>query len=398
MSTLSVRSKYSGGDGFNRTSVEISGLGRFEPAEIWYEFTGPAAPRHAPNGNFAVAAVLPIAMASGRALHFDGNVDSDFLEAMESYMSAWSRLRPDLFQTVNISAASEQPSRQPGSRRTVIAYSGGLDATYALHAHKKKLLGRRTIDIQAAVLVHGFDIPPDEQPAFDLARGHAAAIVESYGVPLTVVRTNWKRHFSVDWSMTHVLGIASVLCQFSGEFGGGLLADDFPYEFQLMPWSNNVMTNQMLGCTAFPIRSTGAERFRTEKAMAIGENPVVLQHLRVCHQKNALGRNCGECEKCIRTKLNFYALGISPVTSLGANLSLEDVLSLRPKNAKDLHFCSDVLSGGRWGPNDPIHNALATLVADAPYSLERAIHCHNPPATILKRLEKAVRSWKYRFS
>jgi hypothetical protein len=212
------------------------------------------------------------------------------------------------------------------------------------------------------------------------------------------VRTNWKPLFAVDWAMTHVLGIASVLYQFSGEFGCGLLADDFPYEFQLMPWSNNVMTNQMLGSTAFPIRSTGADRFRTEKALAVGQNPVVLQHLRVCHQKHALGRNCGECEKCIRTKLNFYASGISPVASLGASLSLEDVWSLRPKNAKDLFFCSDVLGGGRWKPNDLIHDALARLVADCPYSLERAVHSPGPPAPILKRLERTLRLWKYRSS
>ena len=132
----------------------------------------------------------------------------------------------------------------------------------------------------------------------------------SYGVRLNVVRTNWQKPFSVKWGMTHVLGIAAVLHLFHRQFGSGVIADDVAYDTQVTPWSSNAITNQMLGCGGFPIRTTGAAWSRTEKAGAVAANPVVLKHLRVCYERPELGGNCGECEKCIRTKLNFYAVGI----------------------------------------------------------------------------------------
>ena len=122
---------------------------------------------------------------------------------------------------------------------------------------------------------------------------------------LNIVRTNWQKPFSVKWTMTHALGIAAVLHLFHRQFGSGVIADDLSYDMQITPWSSNAITNQMLGCSGFPIRTTGAAWSRTQKAGVVATNPVVLEHLRVCYERPELGGNCGECEKCFRTKLNF---------------------------------------------------------------------------------------------
>jgi hypothetical protein len=359
---LFIRLEHEGAAQRCRTAIVFEGLPRFEPDRIVYEITGPDSPEQAPNANFAVAAALPTAMSLGRPLHVRGEVDADFLATMEEYMGAWCRWRPDLFQPVAISADVETASRPRVAVGAIMAFSGGLDSTFALHAHKRAMVGRRQQDIQAAVLVRGFDIPLDQAEAFNIARGHVKAILDSYGVRLNIVRTNWQKPFSVKWGMTHVLGIAAVLHMFHRQLGSGVIADDLPYDTQVTPWSSNAITNQMLGCGGFPIRTTGASWSRTQKAGVVAANPVVMDHLRVCYERPELGGNCGECEKCFRTKLNFRGAGIAHVPAIGARLSVGDVSRMIPRNVKYLYRYDEVLKRGTWPSNDPVRAEVARLV------------------------------------
>jgi hypothetical protein len=344
------------------TAVELEGLPRFEPNRLIYEIVGPDAPRQAPNGNFAIAAALPTAMSLGRPLHLLGEADTDFLAQMEEYMAAWCRWRPDLFRPVAISADTEAEPGTSSSGSAIMAFSGGLDSTFALHAHKRGLLGRRALDIEAAVLIQGFDIPLDDARALGIAREHVQAILDSYGVRLNIVWTNWQKPFCVKWGMTHVLGITAVLHQFHRQFASAVIADDVPYESQVTPWSSNAITNQMLGCGAFPIRPTGAAWSRTEKAGAVASNPAVLQHLRVCYERPELGENCGVCEKCVRTKLNFHAMGISPMPALGAPITALDVRRTLAQHFDFPGSIADALEKGTWAATDPLRLVLADLV------------------------------------
>lgn len=344
------------------TTVLIDGLGRHELNAITYEFSGPDAPRAVPNGNFAMAALLPLAMSRGAELHFSGRVDATFLANLEEYMIAWCRWRPDLFRIVSLSADEEATIAPAVQRGTMMAFSGGLDSNFALYAHKAGLMGRRTRDIEAGVLIQGFDIPLENSRAFDIARTHVAAILEAHGVRLNIVRTNWQKPFCVKWGMTHVLGIASVLHQFDQGFAGGLIADDFSYDVQWMPWSNNTLTNPMLRAHNFDFSSTGAGWFRTEKAAALASSASVLEHLRVCYERPDLGGNCGACEKCLRTKINFYAAGVRTMPSLQPPLTEAQVRSLPELSRDALCWYVDALANGTWAAEDPVHRALADIV------------------------------------
>ena len=372
-----------------RTTVEFEGLSLLQEKRVVYEICGPDAPRQNPNGNFALAAALPTAMALGRPLHVRGEVDADFLATMEEYMAAWCRWRPDLFQPVGLSADVETAARPSLATNAIMAFSGGLDSTFALHAHKHGSLGRRGLNIEAAVLVQGFDMPLDDAAAFDVARTHVEAILAPYGVRLNVVRTNWQKPFSIKWEMTHMLGIAAVLHQFHRTFGKGLVADDFAYDNQRTPWSSNAITNQMLGCGAFPICTAGAAWGRTEKAAAVAANPIALEHLRVCYERPGLGGNCGECEKCLRTKLNFYANGIRLVPTLGRPITVEDVRRMNPQHAD---FYIDALEKGTWPAHDPMRSELGALVAQFKAQFPESNSKPRPPRrSFLQRARKRAR-------
>jgi len=55
----------------------------------------------------------------------------------------------------------------------------------------------------------------------------------------------------------------------------------------------------------------GAGYSRTEKVVEIATHKTATRVLKVCWQGQETFKNCGNCEKCIRTQLNFLAAGVS---------------------------------------------------------------------------------------
>ena len=349
------------GNDCTRISVGFRGLPVGWRKEVSYEIAGPDAPLSLSVANFAVIAALPAAMSLGGTLHCNSEVDADFLENIEDCMEAWCRWRPDLFHRVVISVDKERPPTASSNRKAIMAFSGGLDAAFALHAHKTNLMGRRSLEIESAVLIQGFDLKADDDVAFETARRHAHEILNSYGVRLNTVRTDWRSPFCVDWGATHMLGVASVLQLFRDGFGAAVFADDVTYESQVQGWSNNAITNRMMGSAAYPVRTVGAAHSRTAKAAAVASNPKILEHVRVCWEKPELGANCGTCEKCVRTKMNFYAAGAKSVPALGTPAEKGDILR-QPADGNFVYRYSDMLEAGTWSEEDPLRRVVAEKV------------------------------------
>ena len=94
-------------------------------------------------------------------------------------VDAWHCWLPERYARVRVVADSvAQPG--PPLEGAVAAFSGGVDSTFTLwrHAARSSSDGRRTIAL--AVLIHGLDIPLDDETAFRIAfarAGRAAADV-----------------------------------------------------------------------------------------------------------------------------------------------------------------------------------------------------------------------------
>lgn len=199
-------------------------------------------------------------------------------------------------------------------------FSGGVDAAYALIAHKLNLLGHRNREVRSAVMVQGFDIPLTEDAWFATAQRHALAILSNFKCPLLEVHTNW-RTASVNWEMTHGFGLTSVLHQLDGTFEAGLWAADEPYNREVIPWGNNSISNPLMSGSAFPVRTVGAGQSRSAKIGVIAGHEVVRDHIRVCWRQPANGLNCGTCEKCVRTRLALSAYGFDQIDAFPGRLT-----------------------------------------------------------------------------
>lgn len=326
----------------SRVEVPLSVNGERLPT-LWYEIVqGTRGRFRALDASFALIALLPYAMARGYDIVLAEPVSTSMLANLEEWQVYWLRIRPDLYSRVEIrSRVSTRKPLRPRSNEAVLAFSGGLDSCYSLAAHANRTLGYRSRRLGLAVMVRGMDIPLEEPSAFAFALASANRITDSFGIPLCAVSTNWKV-FTPDYEATFVAGLASVLHLFSGRFRSCVVSSEDPYGKELPSWGSNSSTNHLLGHASFPLWTTGLGLGRTEKTAAIASNTAITRDLRVCWQGPMNSRNCGECEKCIRTALNFLAVGVDRIKAMEP-VSLEKLGGLSVANAVQLAYLVDIL-------------------------------------------------------
>lgn len=281
---------------------------------LFYEMN-PRAGAPAPefdDGDFALIAMLPIAMHEGLDLQAEFEVDSLLLDGLDHYQDVWHAWRPDIFRRkIAIRTAGEytrlSTNRPPSA---VVAFSSGLDSTFTLTRHAKMEAGRAIRNVQTAVMVHGFDMPLDATAGFQSLAHNGLAICEGLGVNFVTVETNW-RSFIGNWEMTFGVGLASVLHQFSKAHDVALIATEESYQNSFPVWGNSFWTDRFFSSSAFKIESDGGAYDRIDRARYLASYPEFVPNLRVCWAGPRTGENCGTCPKCVLTKLNLVAAGVA---------------------------------------------------------------------------------------
>jgi hypothetical protein len=296
--------------------------------------------------DFAAVATLFLAMKHGARLHLRGAVTATMLRHLEELNEAWHQLLPDRYALVPIEAdevAADRPYTSRVTPRAALAFSGGLDSAFALARHLSGQAGRRTARIATGVLIHGFDIPLRATSAFAAARASAAAALGAYAIPLSIVRTNWREVAETAWEMDHMGAIAACLHQFAGACDLGLFGSDLTYAFNFWPWGSNPAIDHFLAGGRFGLRAEGQASKRTARAALVATLPALVDHLRVCWAGPMTGGNCGRCEKCVRTQLNFLAAGHDPGPAFPVRASLRDILLLNAPHPGAIDYLVDIL-------------------------------------------------------
>jgi hypothetical protein len=336
-----------------RVQVSQDGLHREVTSEglcstLTYDISprGAADPPPFRTSDFALIALLPIAMHKGEALEADFPVDSKLLDGLDHFQEVWRSWRPDIFRhRVEISAPEEatQPSQPHRPARAVAAFSGGIDSTFTIARHVHDRAGRTRKHIRTAVLVHGFDMPLDAQDGFDALARHANAITEALGVELVTVRTNWRK-LTPNWEMTFGAGLAAVLHQFAAAHDVALIATEESYQNCFPVWGNSFWTDRFFSSSAFAIESDGGAYDRIERTELVGKYPQLVPHLRVCWAGPRTGENCGTCPKCTLSKLNLLAAGVPEPWPFPQGLTAANVHGMTIRTRWQIQFLELILA------------------------------------------------------
>jgi hypothetical protein len=90
-------------------------------------------------------------------------------------------------------------------------------------------------------------------------------------------------------------------------------------------WGSTPATDYLLSGDDLEIVHDGAGYSRTEKIGYITKTPSAVSSLSVCWEGQQENGNCGVCEKCIRTRLNFLAVGVPEPDCFNGPLDLKSL-------------------------------------------------------------------------
>lgn len=313
--------------------------------KMWFEIDPPAggAPPPRPAPDFALLALLPHAMREGYNLETDFAVDRLLLEGLDHFQEVWHRWRPDIFRhKIELRCDTEERATVPQLKETAVAaFSGGVDSSFTLlrHSNERQWPGKRKIE--AAVMVHGFDMPLDARDGFSNLKSKGAAIAADVGVNFYCVRTNW-RDTAPNWQMSFGAGLAAVLHLFSANHRYGMIATEESYENAFTIWGNSFWNDRFFSRRDFHIESDGGAYDRIDRIALLQSRPTVLSNLSVCWAGPRTGENCGVCPKCVLTKLNFTIAGIREPWPFPQPLTPQQVLAMPIKTEWQARFLSIV--------------------------------------------------------
>ena len=210
-------------------------------------------------------------------------------------------------------------------RKSLLAYSRGVDATFSLMRHSKKfgiLSQYEKYNVSDILLVHGFDVHSNNIESFSKLSESFNKVLKRYKLNLIKVRTNIKDFSFQDWESGYVAMLSSIFHQMHNKYSLGIFGSTLPGEYTNFldasrPDAINLLSNPLM-----KVCIDGSGYDRIQKLMIIAKNKFLVSDLRFCWQGLDSTGNCGVCEKCLRTKLNFLAAGL-PLPKIYLNQSLD---------------------------------------------------------------------------
>ncbi len=312
-----------------------------EDQEIWYRLPLTCHNDLSSSCDPYAAIAVFLAMQNGRDLVIHGSVSPSLLKNLEEFQAVWNAWRPDRYQQIQITADHEA-EQEKKDRDAIVGFSGGVDSCFSYWRHSTGHSGRSRLPVRAGLMIHGFDIRLNQPEVFERAALRQQIQVESLGGRLIQMATNAKK-CGLDFDDGHAAILASGLMLLSGGYSAGLIPSSSPYESLHFPWGSNPLTDRLLSSASFRIVHDGAGFARMQKIAAMARWPEFLQYMRVCTRGKERDVNCCRCEKCIRTILEFRALGLPFPPAFTKDVSPGQILRLNYAYTSRIRYYRDIL-------------------------------------------------------
>ncbi|MGS0725213.1 hypothetical protein ACVBKF_03420 [Shewanella sp. 0m-11] len=329
---------------------------------LWFQFDKNITPPQDEDCDSYLLATIMDAMKEKRHIEVKGSVSKELLSNLVEYQAAWSKWLPETYQSINITCQQvrEQQAKVDGA---ICAFSGGVDATFSVWMHSQKRNSYRSQDIKLCSLVHGFDIPIEDETAFSNARNTIHETLSNIDLTLFPIKTNFRKISRVNWEHSHACALVSTLSNFKNSAGTCIIGSSEPYDALVIPWGSSPITDHLLSSGDFSVVHDGASYNRTEKVKGITDWQAGLSNLRVCWQGDLKDRNCGKCEKCVRTKLNFLAVNAPIPSCFPQSDIIQDLQKVKLKNKVSLSEWQGILTYAQHhGINEPWVIQVANII------------------------------------
>lgn len=296
------------------------------PIEIYFDFVGESFPEPFVLDGF-INAVIFYAMGSNQDIYVDGRMTRSALLNLATFQEAWCRWKPDVYKPIKIEPLSITDDPPRARAQSIAAFSGGADAIFTVLRHADDQFA-----LNSVMLVHGFDVPTDRADQFSKLVERVRPLLHRLNLRPRIVRTNIAELRLQNWHDSFMAQLSCCLHNYSHQFRFGLAGGGEPYDALVLPWGQNPCTDYLLSGDGFAIVHDGAAFSRTEKIAVIAQDPVATKAIKVCWEAADLSTNCGICEKCVRTRLNFKAVGIDSPACFDGEITPDQIRLIRFDN------------------------------------------------------------------
>ncbi len=305
----------------------------------------------------------------GATLVIDGAVDDELLDRAGQIGGLFHSWWPDC-QIAEVRASRGKPPARPRAQGAALFFSGGVDSSYSLLAERQNL--------SAIVTVLGVDAPLSDNAATARLEAMCHEVAAAKDVEPIVIETNVRQaiHPIAGWIEYHGGALAAIGHMLSDRVDRLLIASSGNEATWTSPWGSHPALDPLLSSSKLRVEHHGLVS-RFDKIEKISNDPVVMEHLRVC---NRARQNCGHCDKCAFVMRSLKVLGFDsaatfpPFTPRKGHLKIVDDAFLTEVGRLE-QAASDA------GHDDIAQEARATIAA------------YRSGSTILKSLRQRWRSW-----
>jgi hypothetical protein len=204
-------------------------------------------------------------------------------------------------------------------------FSGGIDSLYTLWAHQSENQPLEEYRVTHCIFLNGFDISLLYPHDFEAAQAKFERMAELLNIDLVTCRSNLHSFTEgrSPWLMAYISPLLAPIFGVSRLFNKLLVASPFHYN-DLMPTGVTPVTDHLFSTESLQVIHHGADKVKPYKLEAIADWKPAQQNMRVCvDQEKRLGvQNCGECFKCLRTRVNLKMVGVSGFETIPEGASL----------------------------------------------------------------------------
>jgi len=272
---------------------------------------------------FLIAAILPAMRNGEKRICVEGEpVDPLLLEQLRSVMALahtwWGG--DGRYNPLSIEANVAESSVSSEDRVAASFLTGGVDSLATLRHNRISIPRPHPNSIEKNILVYGMDlglggrVSEDEETArrkFREVCKALAPITQSADTELVPVYTNLRYldggndFYTERWYGAILAAISHFL---AGKLHTVYVGAAFNYA-HLRPRISHPLLQSMFSGGCVQIRQEGTRFSRLDKIKLLASWPEAVNNMRVCFVNRPGELNCGQCEKCIRTKLELAAVG-----------------------------------------------------------------------------------------
>ncbi len=284
-------------------------------------------------GDAALVWLLPVAMFHGVPLRLADPVSRELWERIDGFQDLVSAHRAFVpMRRVEVAAEVCEGDEPSPDRPRAAAFSSGVDALFSATMEKDRLGGLVWID--------GLDTEAADAGMRERMELWVVEGAEAVGLPLVTVRGNFRRALFRDlglhWGRTYPFTKFGVAHLLGGHFSHLRISSERDYrEMVRMPGAMvySPLVMRRLASRAMRISVSGQTHLRWRRVDVLASQPWLFDKVLVCPGRMIHGsdgkRNCGRCEKCLRTLAAIRLAGAPhPAAAFDCELDLDALARL----------------------------------------------------------------------